>query len=137
MGSSTLDFTYLSNGMKPVDYGYDCGASQVEKIIYENIRAKNEDIISFEKKYSNLIDYLLFEARKAKEKVYFSPDILYRKTINFEDLIPDDEDFEDAKIRFKFQPNELNQTLEETGYINRSEERRVGKECRSRWSPYH
>ena len=23
------------------------------------------------------------------------------------------------------------------GVINRSEERRVGKECRSRWSPYH
>src|SRR3712207_9131878 len=23
------------------------------------------------------------------------------------------------------------------GEINRSEERRVGKECRSRWSPYH
>ena len=22
-------------------------------------------------------------------------------------------------------------------YANRSEERRVGKECRSRWSPYH
>ena len=24
-----------------------------------------------------------------------------------------------------------------TGIANRSEERRVGKECRSRWSPYH
>ena len=24
-----------------------------------------------------------------------------------------------------------------TGNKNRSEERRVGKECRSRWSPYH
>ena len=24
-----------------------------------------------------------------------------------------------------------------TGKLNRSEERRVGKECRSRWSPYH
>src|SRR5689334_24845725 len=24
-----------------------------------------------------------------------------------------------------------------TGYAARSEERRVGKECRSRWSPYH
>ena len=24
-----------------------------------------------------------------------------------------------------------------TGYAGRSEERRVGKECRSRWSPYH
>ena len=23
------------------------------------------------------------------------------------------------------------------GYYTRSEERRVGKECRSRWSPYH
>src|ERR1035437_3380533 len=23
------------------------------------------------------------------------------------------------------------------GYLDRSEERRVGKECRSRWSPYH
>ena len=23
------------------------------------------------------------------------------------------------------------------GYVERSEERRVGKECRSRWSPYH
>ena len=25
----------------------------------------------------------------------------------------------------------------DTGEIRRSEERRVGKECRSRWSPYH
>ena len=24
-----------------------------------------------------------------------------------------------------------------TPYLGRSEERRVGKECRSRWSPYH
>ena len=24
-----------------------------------------------------------------------------------------------------------------TAYESRSEERRVGKECRSRWSPYH
>ena len=26
---------------------------------------------------------------------------------------------------------------DELGKIMRSEERRVGKECRSRWSPYH
>ena len=25
----------------------------------------------------------------------------------------------------------------ERGFLHRSEERRVGKECRSRWSPYH
>src|SRR5260221_13885581 len=28
-------------------------------------------------------------------------------------------------------------TAEREGFKTRSEERRVGKECRSRWSPYH
>ena len=31
-------------------------------------------------------------------------------------------------------PTEISKALRA---INRSEERRVGKECRSRWSPYH
>ena len=31
----------------------------------------------------------------------------------------------------------LGALCEHYGIINRSEERRVGKECRSRWSPYH
>ena len=30
-----------------------------------------------------------------------------------------------------------NITIEGRGTVDRSEERRVGKECRSRWSPYH
>ena len=30
-----------------------------------------------------------------------------------------------------------NHALQALGYPTRSEERRVGKECRSRWSPYH
>ena len=30
-----------------------------------------------------------------------------------------------------------NQELDQAPLITRSEERRVGKECRSRWSPYH
>ena len=29
------------------------------------------------------------------------------------------------------------QTQDELLFLGRSEERRVGKECRSRWSPYH
>ena len=33
---------------------------------------------------------------------------------------------------------DLHDSLEELRELaNRSEERRVGKECRSRWSPYH
>ena len=27
--------------------------------------------------------------------------------------------------------------ISEESHLKRSEERRVGKECRSRWSPYH
>ena len=36
-------------------------------------------------------------------------------------------------------PHEFPQEVEEyaQGLVLRSEERRVGKECRSRWSPYH
>ena len=33
--------------------------------------------------------------------------------------------------------NVLLQAIAEIGAMVRSEERRVGKECRSRWSPYH
>ena len=33
--------------------------------------------------------------------------------------------------------SEMKTTLEGLNRITRSEERRVGKECRSRWSPYH
>ena len=32
---------------------------------------------------------------------------------------------------------DLDSELKERYQVNRSEERRVGKECRSRWSPYH
>ena len=38
------------------------------------------------------------------------------------------------KARIK---NLIKGILEKINYEDRSEERRVGKECRSRWSPYH
>src|SRR3712207_615626 len=40
-----------------------------------------------------------------------------------------------GKIRSKTEPAEIAKTMVDSGA--RSEERRVGKECRSRWSPYH
>src|ERR1041385_191125 len=33
--------------------------------------------------------------------------------------------------------NEIMRLTPPAGFVDRSEERRVGKECRSRWSPYH
>ena len=39
----------------------------------------------------------------------------------------------------EFDPKYINITTHRSEYVykDRSEERRVGKECRSRWSPYH
>ena len=34
-------------------------------------------------------------------------------------------------------PDEEHRALQKLVLLTRSEERRVGKECRSRWSPYH
>ena len=38
---------------------------------------------------------------------------------------------------FKDFKEDFSQAINELGPDGRSEERRVGKECRSRWSPYH
>ncbi len=49
-------------------------------------------------------------------------------------LTPDFRDAEEAMNTM------INPVLEDPNievFLNRSEERRVGKECRSRWSPYH
>ena len=55
MGSSTLDFTYLTRDSKnPIDWGDDCGASKVEKIIYASKRDGNEEIQKFEQKYPKI-----------------------------------------------------------------------------------
>jgi hypothetical protein len=122
MGSSTLDFTYMNDANENlIDYGYDCGASLVEKTIYGKKREDVDAIQTFEAKYPKLVDYLLFQARAAKEKVYFDPTLPYKKTINFEDII-DDEELEDERFKFTFQPGQLDELLTQTGYLKKIED---------------
>ena len=42
-----------------------------------------------------------------------------------------------SDVLFTPQAEEVKVQVTRTGELLRSEERRVGKECRSRWSPYH
>ena len=119
MGSSTLDFTYMNTSESldhPIDNGYNCGASYVEKTIFEKLEKENESIRLFESKYPELRDYLLFEVRKFKEEVYTKPNERIRKTYNFEDFI-DDVELEDERFKIAFMPGELDQVLEDVGYI--------------------
>ncbi len=117
MGSSTLDFTYMSNRLKGmIDYGYNCGASFIEKSIYDKQEKDDKNIQLFEKRYPELKDYLLFEARKVKEQVYFNPTLKVKKSINFDDFIEDD-DLEEERFKIVFQPGELNEYLSSVGYL--------------------
>ena len=70
LGSSTLDFTYLSDDDKPIDYGYNLGASIIDKAILENMILKDEEAKEFIQKYPEYRDALMFKARKFKEEAY-------------------------------------------------------------------
>ena len=125
MGSSTLDFTYMNKDLpKLIDHGYDCGASFVEKSVYAREKGNEDCIQLFEKKYPDLSDYLVFETRKVKEQVYFDPTLRVKKTINFDDIIDDDE-LEDERFRLVFAPGDLNEFLRENGYLQEIREAMV------------
>lgn len=70
LGSSTLDFTYLSDKDSPIDFGYDLGASKIDRAIYEKMILKFPQIEEFVEKYPEYKDALLFQARKFKEFAY-------------------------------------------------------------------
>lgn len=119
MGSSTLDFTYMNKNLPNlIDNGYDCGASFIEKAIFADKEAEDNSIQLFEKKYPDLVDFLVFEARKVKEQVYFDTSLRVKKSINYDDFIEDD-DLEDERFKLVFQPGELNSLLMEKGYFSK------------------
>src|SRR6185503_15011380 len=78
------------------------------------------------------IDYAMLRPGRLDEKVYVGlPELAARKRIlelNLKD-IPLCDDVDQAAIAGRLDGY--------SGADIRSEERRVGKECRSRWSPYH
>ena len=63
------------------------------------------------------------------EVLHLSKQFLQRETGLTLDVLND--------ISFCAEPGTFLALVGESGCGKRSEERRVGKECRSRWSPYH
>ena len=78
-------------------------------------------------------------------KLFFSPETRFGAILDyencpyyFEEMVMTTDEIE-AKYNKKVDANEVlkfDKDFDETD-LDRSEERRVGKECRSRWSPYH
>ncbi len=121
MGSSTLDLSYLapgSNDCKSIDNGYDCGASKVEEILFDQCEEEGDSIKALRLAYPNLLDKVRFEFRKCKEE-YFrnegqSPFIV---KIDLDEDFTGDEDL-NRKIKFKVAPGQLEKILEERGYLD-------------------
>jgi len=121
MGSSTLDFTYIStdvlkNNQKPIDFGYDCGASEIEKIMYRQLSEENSTVSAFEEKYPKATDKLLFEMRKGKEEYYRKSEHKLRKTIDLYQLVNDD-DLD--SIRCMYGVGQLDELLVSKGYVEK------------------
>ena len=82
--------------------------------------------------------YILNTTRFYHEDFEEYPGAWFSCPVDFEEIrerlgVQSEEEIEIEDYELPF-PLEGNTRLWE---INRSEERRVGKECRSRWSPYH
>lgn len=70
LGSSTLDFTYLSDESTPIDYGYNLGASIIDEAILKYILSRHPTVNDFVTQYPEYRDSLKFRARKFKEEAY-------------------------------------------------------------------
>ena len=74
-----------------------------------------------------------------KQKGFINPGTYKGSTMifnTFKDYLNDIKNFDDRTTYYGINKNPFHKQLEDSISF-RSEERRVGKECRSRWSPYH
>ena len=74
-----------------------------------------------------IIEKILSDARQEADKIVAEANDYATATLD------------KAKAQAKDKVSVAEKAAETAGveYVGRSEERRVGKECRSRWSPYH
>ena len=119
LGSSTLDFTYLSDTDKPIDYGYDLGASIIDKTIFNAMIKSKEEIQEFLSKYPEYEGSLLYKARKFKETAYGrKEDSPTKESFDLDSIIqetePAYEEYGDTSVKLKISKlGDLNDCIEE------------------------
>lgn len=119
LGSSTVDFTYLSDDDQPIDYGDDFGASIIDNIIYEKMILKSDEMKEFICTYPEYAGALKFKARKFKEDAYSRSDTsTTTDSFDLDQIIPSSEKaygkYGDVHVKLKIQNlQELNSLIEE------------------------
>lgn len=126
LGSSTLDFTFLADNSKPIDFGYDLGASIIDKAILKDMILCNDDVSEFLNAHPAYHDALLFQARKFKEKAYGrNPNIKTIDGFYLNSIIPEDAEYADeyngVNVQLKIKNlAELNEKINaSTNYIEK------------------
>ena len=128
LGSSTLDFTYLSDKGKPIDYGYNLGASIIDETILNDMILSKPEIKEFIGKHPEYYDALKFKARKFKENAYSrNPESKTNGSFCLDEIIPDTEEsydeYSDHHIQVRIKNlAELNEKIDSSvGYIKELE----------------
>lgn len=118
LGSSTVDFTYLSDKDKPIDNGYNMGASIIDNTIFHSLVCKSDEVKEFLSKYPEYEGTLIFRARKFKESAYSrNPESRTIEGIDLDSIIAPDEkaydEYGDVRVKLKLQNlQELNDLIE-------------------------
>lgn len=118
LGSSTVDFTYLSDTEKPIDDGDNWGASVIDTIIYEEMILKSDEMKEFVSTYPEYAGTLKFRARKFKEEAYSrSAESKTTDSFDLDQIIQPDEkaydEYGDVHVKLKIQNlQELNDLIE-------------------------
>ena len=99
-----------------------------EALWHRFIREKTD---SFTEDYRELVEYVQKDMNVSILNFYLGSNE-YQAFLKYEELA---KDVEDRSSKFNIEQQEKIDSFNEL--LLRSEERRVGKECRSRWSPYH
>ena len=90
------------------------------------------------------VKFVLISPEELKLPSYVKKDILqkkgipYTQTTDLESVMPELDVLYSITLSIRSSSDRVSESTEmQRQILHRSEERRVGKECRSRWSPYH
>ena len=118
------------NGKKvPRKWGWDCHGLPIENLIEKNLNLQSKKDIE---------EYGIEKFNKeAQESVLQYADEWKKIISRIGRWVDMENDYKTMDWKYTESVWWVFKKLYDKGLIYRSEERRVGKECRSRWSPYH